>query len=107
MEMEDFINDVWEDREGRWVNLLNINIFISVYWELNGWAHLENLVILQRKILECEVLPLVIMKSVIILDVTSCNLMKVNQHFGEMDKWRSLRGWKVCQAQNQHEAGSK
>jgi hypothetical protein len=20
MEMEDFINDVWEDREGRWVN---------------------------------------------------------------------------------------
>jgi hypothetical protein len=24
MEMEDFINDVWEDREGRWVNLLNI-----------------------------------------------------------------------------------
>jgi hypothetical protein len=68
------------------------NIFISVYWELNGWTHLENLVILQRKILECEVLPLVIMKSFIIWDVTSYNLMKVNQHF---------------QAQNRHEADSK
>jgi hypothetical protein len=36
IEMEDFINDVWEDRDGRWVNLLRINTFISVFWEPNG-----------------------------------------------------------------------
>jgi hypothetical protein len=36
MEMEDFINYVWEDREGRWVYLQDINIFISLCWKLNG-----------------------------------------------------------------------
>jgi hypothetical protein len=46
------------------------------------------------------------MLSSIFGDITPCSLLKVNRHFRGTFHLH-LQGWRLCQARNQHEAGSK
>jgi hypothetical protein len=46
------------------------------------------------------------MQSSIFGDIMPCSPVKVNWHFGETSHLY-LQGWRLCQARNHHEAGSK
>jgi hypothetical protein len=53
-----------------------------------------------------EVLTAAVMKSPIFWDIMSSSPMKFNRRFGGTSRLH-LQGKKICQARNQHDAGSK
>jgi hypothetical protein len=77
--------------------LLNWNNYVKTYRRLS--------VILTDTIKHVgfEVLTVVVMKSSVFWDITTCSPLKVNQRFGETCCLH-LQGWRVSQATNQQEA---
>jgi hypothetical protein len=53
-----------------------------------------------------EVLTAVVMKSSILWDITPCSPLKIKWCFGGICRLH-LQDWRLSQARNQHEAGSK